>query len=168
MLEILPDDVMNYVFQYINDPIDLLNIFASCQFMKEFITNRLLDVTIHVNQTLPLYFLRHIKQLERVQILRKYNNMLDLSSIWGIKNLKQLYINSLRNVTNIPTHHVILLYSFDTLYLHIPRLKREKTVRPKNEEEFEYLTAKEYFCMRYTMKKFSKLKYKEHFLLASI
>lgn len=156
----LEHDVLLKVVEYINDPKDLFNFFYTCRQINECVSTKCFDITIYIDNADSLIFLRKIKQLRRIQIFRRYNNLLDLSPLLVHKNLYLLYINSPRKIINIPPAKN-LLYSFERLYSSI-RIKSKSLEDSDDEEQHPTLIdIKEYFTSRFHMKKVSKLRIKQ-------
>jgi len=157
----LEHDVLLKVVEYINDPKDLFNFFYTCHQINECVSTKCFDITIYIDNADSLIFLSKIKHLRRIQIFRRYNNLLDLSPLLVHKNLYLLYINSPRKIINIPpaTH---LLFSFERLYSNIQRKKSTSLEDSDNDDDHpSFVDIKEYFTSRFHMKKLSKLRIKQ-------
>lgn len=161
MLEKLHYDALCLIAQHITNPKDYLSVYLTCHNTYNFIKNHCTDITLVLYYNSSIIFLREMRGLKNIYIFRSYKNMLDFTPIHSNINLLTLFVNSLVNTLNVPKN-VIVLHSYDKLPNYKPHPCIKNTRRDKNlDEEEVYLSPKEYFIMRYNMKRSSKIKFKE-------
>jgi hypothetical protein len=159
MLQDLPSDILALIFARVDDPEDFKNALLSCKHVHEYITKHNSDITLQVEYSAPIHFLRQMKGLRTVSVFRTYDIVLDFSFFPKYNNLTYIFVNSPDNVIRVP-RHVTMLHAFDDLSCSA-NLYHSDEEADDDDDEFSGITsAIEYFNMRYKTKKYTKITYK--------
>jgi hypothetical protein len=157
MLENLPYDVLNVVCQLLVDPQDYMNLYSTCKNTNNFIKYHCQDITVHLEYNSSIIFLREMKGLKNINIFRTYDCFLDFTPILKNKNLSTIYVNNPINIFNIPRN--VLMFNSNDLLISYEQVISYSDDEYEEDEFDHILTAKEYFTLRYNMKKYGKMKY---------
>lgn len=161
MIYSLTDNILASIFHFITDIKDLYALYCTSKYFREYISNHLFEVHLIIYKKLNLKFLNTITQLKRVFLFRSHLMPLDLTQIHH-PQIEYIFSNSRKLLTYNEKSNV-LIYGFTNLK---PLEKQKTQSEPKNPPREYVEDIKEYFTMRYNMKKSSKLKYKNNDLLS--
>jgi hypothetical protein len=161
MIYSLTDNILASIFHYVTDIKDIYTLYCTSKYFREYISNHLFEVHLNIEKRLNLKFLNTITQLKRVYLFRIYLMPLDITQIRH-PQLEYIFTNSKKLLTYNEKANV-LIYGFTNL----KPLEKQKSQRENKNPPREYVEdIKEYFTMRYNMKKGSKIKYKNNDLLS--
>lgn len=157
MIYSLTNHVLANIIHHVTDIKDIYHLYRSCKFFRDFITNNLFEIHLIIDSRINLKFLNTISQLKRIYLFRSYLMPLDIRNVHHA-HLEYIFTNSMK-MLSCDEKTKVILYGFS----HLRPCLKEKAARQGKREQNEYVEdIKEYFTMRYNMKKGSKLKYKDN------
>lgn len=150
MLDCLPTDVLQSVFQRLGSPHDCLNLYKTCKTVRDSIRDDFVEATATFDdpcrKDASLLFFPQMKALKSLFIFRTYDVCLDLAPLRHLP-LDKLYLNSGRHVINIP-EHVALTVGRDRLRVREKTRDRRERVQGKPPVEC-LIDPKEYSTSKY-------------------
>ena len=164
MLDRFPGDVLSVIFREIRSPMDYLNASLSCKNVRSYLAEACPDVVVRLYHNTSLGFFQNMTALRSMHITRKYDTFVDLTPLHKARSLHTIYVNNTENLFNAPTTALLLsgnepLACDQTSEQAINYCASEPCGIDDIDDEL--MSAKDYFSIRYGMKKYTKTKYKE-------
>lgn len=161
MLDTLPFHVLDNIVGKLHDIKDIFALYKMSKSMNNYVTNNLFSLDVHLEEPKgSLIFLRELKSMKYLRITRQFDSALDLTPLYICHKLNLIYLNSLKNVFNIPSN-IMVRSGRERLVKYDKAIHgRKKAKNEESDEEEKEIDVKAYFQNRYMLKKYSRICHK--------